>query len=229
MNKIHNPSFVSEAVTDKLGNTCMRVTCVDKNGMQIEKLLALDDYISLITGSVYDKGNKMVRIGTMPEHYYDGSVSTEGNSFRVILHLPAEKRALSFGGKHWFVPFPNLIFYFEVKKGTISSKYCYATPAAELSEVTPLLRYPFGNVSSSGSICYGNIALKIPDMKHIEDACDAFFMSVTNNDYYEEIAGMKQEKLLTKLKKLESYPPEWLLPLEGKMKTLGDLSKKLSN
>lgn len=222
-------SFSSQAVTDSLGQTFMKVSVTDEHGMLTEKTLAMDDYISLLTGSTFQKMSKMLRIGTLPEHYYDGSLSANDDGFRVILHYPACKRAISFGGKHWFVPFPNLIFFFQVKNGAVTQKYCFAVPTADITSETPLFRYPFGNVGSDGGICFGNISLKIGSIQHIEEACNAFFESVTNNDYYTEIAGMKQEKLLKKLSKLDVYPNEWLLGTSEyePCSTISDLEKKL--
>lgn len=226
MNANSIQSFKSEALVDRVGNTCMHVTFTDMNGMESSKLLSMEDYIRIINHGVYRTDSEYCRIGTLPAHYYDGSVSKEDGTFKVCLFYPADKRAISFGGKHWFVPFPALVFFYDVKKGVLTNRMCFAVQTDNINYDTPLMRYPFGNVSPSGNICYGNIALNIPDIGQVEEAVDAFFMSVTNNDYYSEIAGMRQEKLLGKLKNSDVYPSEWLLGTEA-YATVGDLLETL--
>lgn len=224
-------SFKSELVRDRLGNALMNVSYTDVDGMTTEKTLSLDDYLMILGNSTFSNRNSCVRIGVLPFHYYDGSISTEdAATFNVILFYKEEKRAVSFGGKHWFVPFPAMVFHFKVLKGNLQWKNCYAVTSDDVNPDMSLMQYPFGNVSAAGAICMGNIQSgRIENICQIEDVVADFFMSETDNDYYasKNSTGLKQEQLLEKLSKLEHFPIEWLAPSSGGCSTLLDLSNKL--
>lgn len=224
-------SFKSELVRDRLGNAIMNVCYTDADGMTVEKTLSMDDYLMILGNATFFNRVSCVRIGVLPSHYYDGSISTEeAGTFNVILFYKEEKRAVSFGGKHWFVPFPAMVFHFKVLKGNLQRKSCYAVISDDVNPDMSLMQYPFGNVSAVGEICMGNIKSgRIEKICQIEDVVADFFMSETNNDYYESknATGLKQEQLLEKLCKLEHFPIEWLAPSSGSCSTLLDLSNTL--
>lgn len=212
----NNFVFKSEAVFDPLGNCLMRVY-IKKGKDVIEKTVPLDVYIHIITGSILRTAEESIKIGRIPEHFYNGTLSAEEkDTFSAILFYPAEKRYLSFAEKHWFVPFPPLVFKFKVYKGTLTEKACYALDVNEICDDALLYAYPFGNVSAkSGSICMGNVSKeKVSCIKDFEKVVTNFFESKTNNDHYSSgdttSTSYRQEELLKKLEKMDFFPTDWL-------------------
>lgn len=211
------PSLKSEAVYDALGNVVMRTTVRYGNGKVLEKDLTLDQYLAMLGNSTYArKTEPLVTVGDVPDGYYWGMVGTEGcDTFRVVVTVPAQKRMMSYGGKHWNIPFPALAFRFDVQKGIKQVARCYALAEDKPSSESRVFNYPFGNVGAHGSICYGNIhSFPVQSMKDVAFYIDAFFNSVTNNDLYavkkNNATAYTQDELLMKLKKLDCFPIDWL-------------------
>lgn len=221
------PCFKSEVVYDCMGNALMRVSYEDENGIVTEKNVTMDTYLSIIKDSTYSNSAPMVRIGRLPKGYVDGLISADSkDTFSVVVAVPADKRALSFGHKHWYVPFPGLIFLFTVSHGNLQKKSCFAYTDKQVSESTELYQYPFGNVSDTGNICMGSVTTQnLTDMCDVESIIDDFFFSETNNDYYsgKNHTGMKQEELLKRLKELDTFPEEWLTKNSKGSLTVKDL------
>lgn len=202
----------SETIPDKLGNYLMRVRLEEDDGTVTEKSVPMDVYLSILKDNTFSNSEELVHIPKLPKHYLDGKISSSEDTFSVSLFYPEEKRAMKFGNKHWYVPFPPLVFKFAVNKGVIASKQCVAVIGT--GEDMPVYCYPFGNVSSeSGSICMGSISGRnIRRMEDVEDVVADFFMSETNNDYYSDnnATSYRQEELLGRLEKMEHFPVEWL-------------------
>lgn len=223
--------LVSKTKMDRLGNVVFQCTFTDDTGMQIEKTVSFEDYLKML-GEATKVTEPMTRIGALPEHYYDGALSN--NNVKVVLFYPAARRTVLFGSKHWSVPFPNLIFLISTKDKKRTGGYCFAIGTDKPNQDTALFCYPFGNVSSSGSICFGNIESKEVNLSNIENVVDDFFCGVTNNDYYGDggelvVPVYKQEELLDKLTKMDTFPSEWLKETSAKTKTLGEICNALTN
>lgn len=224
---MEKPYFKSEVVYDCMGNALMRVSYEGDDGIVTEKNVTMDTYLSIIKDATYSNLSSMVRIGRLPKGYVDGLISADSkNTFSVVVAVPAEKRALSFGHKHWYIPYPGLIFLFTVLHGELQKKSCFAYIDKQVTESTKLYQYPFGNVSEMGSICMGSMTIQnLTDMCDVESIIDDFFFSETNNDYYSKKnhTGMKQEELLKRLSKLDTFPEEWLTPNSSKCFMVKDL------
>lgn len=217
----------SETVFDKLNNCLMRCSFIKDNEV-IEKTVPIDIYLKILGDNTFlRKEIEMIEVGKLPPHYYNARISSEGmEEFEIILFYPAEKRFLFYAGKQWHVPFPPLVFYFRVKKGTLQLKLCFALAANSINDDALLKCYPFGNVSSaSGSICLGNISTgTITNFLDTEDIVFNFFNSETNGDYYSKNTATKyrQEELLKKLENMSAFPADWLKDSSG---TVGSLFK----
>ena len=219
-------SFKSELVLDELGNGLMRVN-LGVGGMEETKLLAIDDYLTLLGDATFSNVKNHIRIGCLPDGFYDGSIASDDpSSFEIVLIKEAQKKAMTYGGRHWYIPFPRLVFYLSVSKGKITDRYCYAIKKDTTNEDTPVYLYPFGNVSPDGSICMGNVITnKLENISMAEKFIADFFMSETSNDYYDKKnqTGLSQSELLYRLKDKEEFPEEWLTQV-GTMK---DVLKKI--
>lgn len=222
-------AFKSEFLSDKLGQPMFRVQVVNEDDTVIEKTITSEDYLTILGSSLFTKDQeKYSRIGKLPDKYYDGEVSCQKNTFKVVLYYPGEVRPVCFLNKHWRVPFPSLVFYFSVKDGTVIKKGVFATRGESIDDDTELFMYPFGNVNASGGICFGNIDVgPIRCMEDIASYVEAFFNSETNNDYYNgHKLEWSQAELLERLKKKKVYPESWLVPTESNCKVVGQLLGK---
>lgn len=215
------PLLRSETVYDKMGNILFRVHYETNKGDCIEKTVSFDSYLQILSASAIRK-ETLARIGRLeqlPRYYYDGSISaTQKDSFDVILKIPAAQRVLIYGGRHWHIPMPALLFFFSVREGSIKRQECYALATDTTDSDTALYLYPFGNVSTQSRICFGNITLpKLNGLSDIDMVVDAFLSSETNNDYYydsDDIAlnnsGKKQGDLLQYLQGKKKFPLQYL-------------------
>ena len=220
-----NIKIISETVFDKLGNCLMKVR-YEEGGAVSEKVLPLDKYLALLGDATFMKSSDMFQIGRLPKGYFDAKVSSsDPSTFDAVLVFKAQKRAMKFANKHWVVPFPALAFKFKVQAGVVTDGYCFGMASDVPDEDSILYRYPFGNVSDIGRICYGNIRLdKMTSIMDVTAAVDEFFTGETNNDYFagKNVVPYTQAEMLEKLKKLDEFPLEWL---RQETQALGDLLK----
>ena len=222
-------SFKSEAVYGPLGGVLMRVSIKD-NGIETTKVVSMADYLSILGDNTYSNAKNRVRIGRLPEGFFDGCISSDNPSiFDVVLVLDGMKRPIAYGGRHWYVPFPKLLFYISVIDGAVHTKQCFSLVDEEVTADSRLYFYPFGNVDNTGGICMGNV--RTERMENIQEANEFvsnFFFSETNDDYYSDktVSGLSQAELLSRLRDKESYPNEWLVPFDGTVATILSKIKK---
>lgn len=214
----------------KNGDVVMDVTIGKDDGSQITKRgIFLEDYLMLFEKNSLKKEKDLVTIGSLPKGYITGSIGSPG-TFNVAFFVPAEKRAVLYEKMHFYVPFPHLVMGFKIVGGAVAQSLCFATDKLDLDGKA--YRYPFGNVSEEGGICFGNIALKkCMQIKDVEDIADAFFCSETNNDYFDEYKvtiAVTQGKLLERLKKKEEFPLRWLSPCEHETAHMWSVKEYLS-
>ena len=207
----------SETRTLTTGDVLVDVTIIQDDGSQVSKSgIALEDYLSLFGDNALKKDKDYVRIGQLPDGYIDGYLGEQG-TFKVAFFVPAAKRGVLYGGMHFYVPFPDLVFAFSVNHGVLYNSLCFATDG--LSRGASAFHYPFGNVSHSGSICFGNIKKqKCEYPKDTERLVEDFFQSETNNDYFDDSKvsiKVTQGKLLEKLSKKDIFPIRWLSPCKS--------------
>ena len=225
--------LLSESVMDHKGNTFMRVT-LDASGKKTTKLLTVDQFVRVLENDASAKNDRFHRFGKNRDPLYEGGVGEKG-SLAGVFFAPGQKRMVSYRGRHYKVPFPSLVFLFRVNaNGASFDKMCYAIADENPSDETILYRYPFGNVSSHGDICFGNIKRsKVMSFEEFDLWIDDFFNSITSDDYYDEgesalnNSGLKQGQLLTRLKKEDAFPVEWLKKTAGREKSLGAAIKEL--
>lgn len=197
----------ANTIIDRTGNILFRVSLTEDDGRVISKTLMPESFLELIHNSCTLE-NRFVHLGKLPDGYMDASVSSN-DTFRILIKVPARKRLLVHTSGHYYIPFPDLVFYFEVSNGILKQKYVYSLKGEE-----NLCHYPFGNVSPNGSICMGNISCKDLTMEKIEKIIDSFFSGMTNNDYYKAnqnvTVNYSQQVLLEKLSNMDEFPLRWL-------------------
>ena len=222
--------FSATSVIDKTGHPFVKVISTDDNNKSTIRTLTITQFISILGGSTVEE-REYVRLKddffpkTAKATYF-----SDYSNYSCVWEVPAKNRLLilntALGEKHFHVPFPKLVFRIVVRNGIVTSKECFAMK----NGTDKLYHYPFGNVSSYGSICMGNIAAG--EMSKVSDFSDAFFSGITNNDYYGSDGNGKvsvqftQEQLLEKLSKQKSFPDSFLVEDgEGRtLKTLCDIA-----
>lgn len=198
-----------EAVShiDRTGNVLFRVSLTNEDNSVLTKTLSPQSLISLLQNNCEEKLN-YVHIGKLPEGYVNGAIAAD-DSFWVLIKVPAQKRLLVHVSGHYQIPYPDLIFFFKVDHGRLSEKKVYAIKNQQL------YRYPFGNVSSGGIICMGNISFKDLRLNSMNRVVDDFFSGITNNDSYSPGSNVavsySQQTLLEKLSTMEKFPDRWLV------------------
>lgn len=205
----------AESLEGKYGEVSMRVSVTTDEGLETLKTVSLGDFVRLFDKSLVPVIEEEYSTMTLPKGATKVAQASD-DTFRVNVVYEAERRQLVFGKVIYHVPFPRLIFSFDVKKGKAVGKRCFALKPNS----NELYRYPFGNVSADGSICFGSIDLGAVTGGHcIDRIVDDFFHGVTNNDYYkagETISpNFSQQQLLEKLKNMDTFPTEWLMPASG--------------
>lgn len=212
--------FKSEALVDKTGHTLFRCVYTQKNGREIIKVISLEDYLGLLGSSVRETVTySWIPEGFFPEGYLGGAFADTKN-YTAVWRVPARKRTINhFRAGRNLVPFPEMVFSVNVSGGRASGRV-FAVKRDNLYQ------YPFGNVSTSGSICMGNI-----DVDMIEEGPSAFeedfFAGVTNDDYFQPgvYVNLKgtQVDLIKRLVDKDKFPDKWLVRSSGSVHTVEEL------
>lgn len=181
--------------------------CVLRDGDTVitQRVMGVDDFITLIKGAQRSVATATTfPIGMVPEGMVTGYTSTDASTFGAIIRVPAQKHqfVLAETGVNnvnrtsfmtettdnkrasFFLPMPNLIYAGHVKDGALNALYCF-TYKEWCGEDTILYQYPFGNVSSSGSVCMGTVSNDTPLRSCIDlrNVIEASLDGETNGDY----------------------------------------------
>lgn len=215
-------SFKSEALQDMTGHTLFRVIYTQKDGKEIIKTISLEDYLSLLGSSVKEELQySYIPEGFYPAGYIGGSFADTKN-YTAVWKVEARKRTINHtrAGRK-MIPFPSLVFGLRVDRGYAQGR------VFALKNGNKLYQYPFGNVSTSGSICMGNISSCTEEGPQIFE--DDFFAGVTNDDYFSPGSHVSlkcsQVDLISKLVDKEKFPDKWLIGSSGNISTVEELVK----
>lgn len=180
-------------------------------------------------GMVREKRVIYERIGSVPIGYLDMAYADRDN-FKIACRIPGSVRCYHYmvaeQSRLFLVPFPMMLFLIDVSKGGVTSQsQCWA-----VNDADEICLFPFPNVSSKGSICWGgNRIEKLNGIGEVEKVIELFLTSGFNTHLYEPektTLGLSIENLLRYLEPLESFPSEIL---QGTKKTVcSQVSKFLS-
>lgn len=129
------------------GDSFVEVMCYSADGSQSRKELTVSDFAAVLTSHT---GARYFNLGKLPSGYYDAAFATN-DTFKIVLTIPAGRQSTLYFGKPVVVPFPALAFKFNVQGRKLVKTYCFAVGDNE-----QLYRYPFGNVSTDGVVCWGS-------------------------------------------------------------------------
>lgn len=212
---------------------CAKVTIEEEGGQKRSRLVTISSLLMALTRSSVQKRTS-IPIGKVPFGYYESEVGEDQGKLcaTVITVLPASRQMIQYEDTMYDVCLPSLVFRFEVDCEMLKSTSVYVMKDETPSNKSKLYRYPFGNVSMEGRICWGgNVLSRIKELKMLESVMMIFIQSPGNSDYFrgKEYCGHKDytlRQLLEKLKDEETYPGNFLVPIKrnGKNVLLKDLN-----
>ena len=223
---------ISEAFNQE--NCCeyAKVLITGKNGKKRSRIVSMESLLKAMQKSLVIK-REGVAVGKIPFGYYDAQINEDQGMFcaDMIAVLPAGKQMMRYEDTLYDVSIPSLVFRFEVNREIITGTRVYVMKDKTPTDQSCLYRYPFGNVSSQGVVCWGRNKLPhIHDLKGLEEVMILFMQSPCNSDYYNGKdycghAGLPLRELFEKLKDEEAYPDDYLVALKNGNKNmiLGDL------
>lgn len=223
---------INEAFNQANCCECATVMITGAEGKKTSRIVSIESVIMALRNStVMQRVN--VAVGEIPFGYYDAQVSEEQGKFcaDMVAVLPAGKQMMQYEETLYDVSIPSLVFQFSVTRERITMTKVYAMKDEVPTDQSCLYRYPFGNVSTAGQVCWGTNKLPaIRSLKGLEEAMMLFIQSPCNSDYFKgkeycNHAEISLRELFEKLKDEESYPEDYLVALkQGKKNmTLGDL------
>lgn len=212
---------------------CAKVTIEEEGGQKRSRLVTISSLLMALMRSSVQKRTS-IPIGKVPFGYYESEVGEDQGKLcaTVITVLPASRQMIQYEDTMYDVCMPSLVFRFEVDCEMLKSTSVYVMKDETPSNKSKLYRYPFGNVSMEGRICWGcNVLPRIKELKMLESVMMIFIQSPGNSDYFrgKEYCGHKDytlRQLLEKLKDEETYPGNFLVPIKrnGKNVLLKDLN-----
>jgi len=190
----------------------VRLLIEEDSGMAEQKTVRLSEFKGILDVS-HDSKSDMVPIGTLPKGYFDGQlVADDRTSFIMTICVASSKRHMNYYNELFHIPFPALMFKFQIKKGHVIVSEVFSLDTDRPSETSKLYRYPYGNVYDDGRICWGSNALKpVLQKKDLNHLVAMFFCSGTNDDLFKSSAYGTQRALLTHLKGKEKFPQNLLV------------------
>lgn len=189
-----------------------KVLITGKNGKKRSRIVSMESLLKAMQKSLVIKRGGMA-VGKIPFGYYDAQITEDQGMFcaDMIAVLPAGKQMMRYEDTLYDVSIPSLVFRFEVNRERITGTRVYVMKDKTPTDQSCLYRYPFGNVSSQGGVCWGGNKLPdIHDLKGLEEAMMLFIQSPCNSDYYNGSdycghAGLSLRELFEKLKDEEAY------------------------
>ncbi|MCL2047394.1 MAG: hypothetical protein FWG87_01590 [Defluviitaleaceae bacterium] len=194
-----------------------------KDGVISYKAITPSSLLSCISKSMLRDG---VRSGLLPKNCLSVNTLDNGERDVIILH-PEDRATISyFGTQYTDFPLPRLLFGFNISdEGRISKcRLGVVGNESNLKPSTPMLVYPFSNVSDT-RLCIGNNSLPRIQSLHTLGSLTYHILSMDNNNDHFRAAnnklGLEMRDLLELLKdKQQGYYYEHILLPSGI--TLGD-------
>lgn len=221
-----------EIVLDERGNRsncyeCAQVIMEDEEGVKRSRLVTIESLLGALKNSVVKEAVN-IPVGRVPFGYYDAAVGSFEGKYRaeVVTVLPAGKQMVQYEETRYDICMPSLVFHFKVEGTRLMYTSVYVIKDEKPADKTMLYRYPFGNVSAEGHVCWGsNVLPEIKDLKALESVMMLFIQSPGNSDYYKgkEYCGHEDltlRQLYEMLKDRDEYPEEYLVAMKQRNKRM---------
>ena len=135
--------------------------------------------------------------------------------YEIAVMYPGKVRGVKYYKDTYRVPYPNTLYTYSVLNGVVQSKHCFAVIDDVITPETVLYRFPFGNVGSMGSMCYGNIHLPdCTELSSIDTLVELFLSGDVNDDLYhpsDTAKNCKQFELYQFLEGKKKFPTKILV------------------
>lgn len=219
--------FSADVFTDAEGKPFATIR-IQEEGIVRQKTVSYGDFLVFaneVTGEDTRKVERR-RLGQLPEGCYD--VVCERNrqgaeQISLFVRVPGARRVAIYkrgDEEHSYViPYPDLFAVVLVDgSGCARTQRIYALAAgADLSDDTPLFKFPLSNVNDGGIVCMGgNSVQKYGNWREsVKGALMQFFSAPYNGDYYGPVmnrSGKSLTDFLELLSKSERFPDELLMP-----------------
>jgi hypothetical protein len=146
----------------------------------VVKTVATEDLISALASGF------KITTGVLPHgtKFYSGT----RQQYRIGIEVPGGRRMADFslraGKLSVEIPFPDMLFVFEISRGIYSSSRAFSIIPPFGLPTHKLYMFPFGNVSAEGAICWGSAARgEVEDAIVLDSAVGKFFTSGFSGHY----------------------------------------------
>lgn len=174
----------------------VEISTYTERGIQ-QKDVPLDALLELLKDSVYEV--------EIPEENFEFGITgpyfikciqnlSDRGEFKSYHLVPGKRRKFYFFDDEFEVPYPHLLFEFNVSNKRVVDTYVYALKASDVFEygekhcIDPganLYHFPFPNVGSTGKVCWGlNDLGDIDDFLSITLVIQQFFLAAYNTDLF---------------------------------------------
>lgn len=196
------------------------VETIDDSGIHQAKYVDVHELLNALMNSRIEK-ERCYHIGKLPQYYFDGMIhrSRRGEfSGQMFLIVPKTRTIAQFHETRYEIPFPTLLFVYDLKDGRIVRSQVYALKGKKWDYKTDLFLYPFGNVHrGTCEICWGsNVLPSIKELSQLDVVTSLFYSSSTNNDLYSpertKWEAQNARELYELLKDKTSFPENKLVP-----------------
>ncbi len=143
------------------------------------------------------------------------------SSMGIGVLIPADKYDFNYNGDIFEIPFPQMLFVYELQEERLSSCRCFALKKGWITAETKLYEFPFGNIGNrGGSICFGSN--KLPPFKNLSEL-ETFYRFVLalehTDDFYIPVNDKSQRQLIEELAQEQEFDESLLLEV-GEIKQL---------
>lgn len=138
----------------------------------------------LFTNGSFKRYTQAFTVPKLPKGCIALNIVDEAN-YETLIRIPGAKRVITYksyvnGDSTYSVPFPDMLFHFRVSKQQITRSKAWA-----LNRKGDLCRFPYTNVHSDGSICWGSYTKPIiVGPSNIDKAVELFYTSTFNDHLY---------------------------------------------
>lgn len=146
----------------------------------VAKTVGAEDLVSALASGF------QITTGILPHgaKFYSGTK----RHYRIGVEVGARRRKTEFslhGGKiETEIPFPDMLFVFEISGGRFSSSRAFSVIPPLGLPSNKLYLFPFGNVNHNGHICWGSASKgEVKDAIVLDSAINKFFSSVFSGHY----------------------------------------------
>lgn len=169
----------------EIDGSLVAVQIINDRGETLRKHLTLNQYVELLNNSVENVESNN-HIGSVPNGYYDAWISNiYDKTFSCIVTVSQSVYPAQYFEKMYRMPFPALVFYFDVKSGVVNKSKCFAMKDTVVTDTTKLYYFPYSNVYDDGNICWGTNQLpELSCLKDIDLLVQLFMGATYNNDLW---------------------------------------------